>query len=98
MSGERIGCDPVTESDLRRARLLAAAAVALRDLGDVLNPLGQRFADAGHDLFLVGGSVRDAVLGRLGNDLDFTTDARPEAIAAIPVSYTHLTLPTIYSV
>ncbi|GAA3024391.1 CCA tRNA nucleotidyltransferase [Gordonia defluvii] len=73
----------MTESDLRRARLLAAAAVALRDLGDVLNPLGQRFADAGHDLFLVGGSVRDAVLGRLGNDLDFTTDARPEAIAAI---------------
>ncbi|GED96183.1 CCA tRNA nucleotidyltransferase [Gordonia crocea] len=73
----------MTESDLRRARLLAAAAVALRDLGDVLNPLGQRFADAGHELFLVGGSVRDAVLGRLGNDLDFTTDARPEAIAAI---------------
>ena len=27
---------------------------------------------------LVGGPVRDALLGRLGNDLDFTTDARPE--------------------
>ncbi len=83
MSPEAIGCDPVTESDLRRARLLAGAAVALRDLGDVVNPLGRLFADAGHELFLVGGSVRDAVLGRLGNDLDFTTDARPDTIAAI---------------
>ncbi len=73
----------MTESDLRRARLLAAASVSLRDLGDVLNPLGRRFADAGHELFLVGGSVRDAILGRLGNDLDFTTDARPAEIAAI---------------
>ena len=27
--------------------------------------------------------MRDAVLGRLGNDLDFTTDARPDTIAAI---------------
>ncbi|GAB11710.1 tRNA nucleotidyltransferase [Gordonia araii NBRC 100433] len=73
----------MTESDLRRARLLAAAAVSLRDLGDVLNPLGELFADAGHELFLVGGSVRDAVLNRLGNDLDFTTDARPDAVVAI---------------
>ena len=37
-----------------------------------------RFAAAGHELYLVGGSVRDALLGRLGDDLDFTTDARPE--------------------
>ncbi|MFT3901517.1 MAG: CCA tRNA nucleotidyltransferase [Gordonia sp. (in: high G+C Gram-positive bacteria)] len=73
----------MTESDLRRARLLAAAAVSLRDLGDVLNPLGRLFADAGHELYLVGGSVRDAVLGRLGNDLDFTTDARPDVIKPI---------------
>jgi poly(A) polymerase len=36
------------------------------------------FARAGHELYLVGGSVRDALLGRLGNDLDFTTDASPE--------------------
>ncbi|AVL99149.1 CCA tRNA nucleotidyltransferase [Gordonia iterans] len=67
----------------RRVRLLAAAAVGLRDLGDVLTPVAQRFAERGHELYLVGGSVRDAVLGRLGNDLDFTTDARPEVIAEI---------------
>ena len=67
----------------RRTRLLAAAAVTLGSLNDVLTPLATRFADRGHELYLVGGSVRDAVLGRLGNDLDFTTDARPETIAEI---------------
>ncbi|WP_372477149.1 CCA tRNA nucleotidyltransferase [Gordonia liuliyuniae] len=67
----------------RRSRLLASAAVALRSLDDVLTPLATRFTDRGHDLYLVGGSVRDAVLGRLGNDLDFTTDARPEVIFEI---------------
>ena len=45
--------------------------------------LAARFTAAGHSLYLVGGSVRDALLGRLGNDLDFTTDARPDAITAI---------------
>ena len=40
--------------------------------------LGRRFAAAGHELHLVGGSVRDALLHRLGDDLDFTTSARPE--------------------
>ena len=44
----------------------------------MLRGLGQLFADHGHELYLVGGSVRDALLGRLGADLDFTTDARPE--------------------
>ncbi|MFT4127035.1 MAG: CCA tRNA nucleotidyltransferase [Gordonia sp. (in: high G+C Gram-positive bacteria)] len=64
-------------ADERRTRLLAAAAVTLRGLGDILDPLGDLFAEAGHELYLVGGSVRDAVLGRLGTDLDFATDARP---------------------
>jgi poly(A) polymerase len=45
---------------------------------DALRDVGRVFADAGHQLYLVGGSVRDALLGRLGTDLDFTTDARPE--------------------
>lgn len=60
------------------AELLASAQVALNRHGDVLRDVGRVFADAGHELFLVGGSVRDALLGRLGSDLDFTTDARPE--------------------
>ncbi len=60
------------------AELLAAAQVALNRHADVLRGLGKVFADAGHELYLVGGSVRDALLGRLGTDLDFTTDARPD--------------------
>ncbi|QNG20730.1 CCA tRNA nucleotidyltransferase [Rhodococcus triatomae] len=67
----------------RRARLLADAETTLRQLSDVLTPLGDRFADAGHELYLVGGTVRDAVLGRLGTDLDFTTDARPEQVQVL---------------
>lgn len=42
--------------------------------------LGERFGAAGRQLFLVGGSVRDAFLGRTSPDLDFTTDARPDEI------------------
>ncbi|MAU82930.1 MAG: CCA tRNA nucleotidyltransferase [Gordonia sp.] len=72
----------MTDPD-RRTRLLAGAAVSLQTFSDVLVPLGTLFADAGHELYLVGGSVRDAVLGRLAGDLDFTTDARPEQVTAL---------------
>ncbi|WP_114560205.1 CCA tRNA nucleotidyltransferase [Desertihabitans aurantiacus] len=46
----------------------------------VVGRLGRLFADAGHELYLVGGSVRDALLGQLGHDLDLTTSARPDDI------------------
>lgn len=57
--------------------------MALQVHDDVLTPLGTLFAEAGHEFYLVGGSVRDALLGRLSSDLDFTTDARPEQVQAI---------------
>ncbi|MGV0592989.1 CCA tRNA nucleotidyltransferase [Mycobacterium vulneris] len=62
------------------AELLAGALVSLNQRAEVLRGLGAVFAAAGHELYLVGGSVRDALLGRLTeqSDLDFTTDARPE--------------------
>jgi len=60
-----------------------AAVLALLQLNPVAEQLGELFAAAGHSLALVGGSVRDALLGRLGDDLDFTTDARPEQIIRI---------------
>jgi poly(A) polymerase len=57
----------------------------LLPLLDELRPLAERFTAAGHRLYLVGGSVRDAILGRpLGEiDLDFTTDARPDETEAV---------------
>lgn len=53
------------------------AVVELLRIAPVADELAARFAATGHRLYLVGGSVRDALLGRLGTDLDFTTDARP---------------------
>ncbi len=50
----------------------------LRRISPVTGELGRRFAAAGEEIALVGGPVRDAMLGRLHNDLDFTTSARPE--------------------
>ena len=54
----------------------------------VVATLARAFADAGFDLAIVGGPVRDALLGRATNDLDFTTDARPDDILRIvtPIS------------
>lgn len=48
-----------------------------------LKSLVDSFASAGHELYLVGGSVRDALLGRLSNDLDYTTSAQPDQIEAL---------------
>ncbi|HEX6146612.1 MAG TPA: CCA tRNA nucleotidyltransferase [Acidimicrobiia bacterium] len=45
--------------------------------------LAEVFSAAGHKLFLVGGSVRDAFLQRRVEDFDFATDARPERIAEL---------------
>ncbi|OBJ55128.1 CCA tRNA nucleotidyltransferase [Mycobacterium sp. 1423905.2] len=62
---------------------LLTAARALQKHAPVLSELGAAFDAAGQQLYLVGGSVRDALLGRLSPDLDFTTDARPEQIQKI---------------
>jgi len=67
----------------RDADLLTAAAVALNRHTSMLCELGSAFDAAGHELYLVGGSVRDAMLGRLSPDLDFATTARPEQIQQI---------------
>ncbi len=62
----------------------------LVDVSPVLVELGRRFADAGFQAHLVGGSVRDALLAAgspdpapAAGDLDVTTDARPEQVLAL---------------
>ncbi|MDA2987277.1 MAG: CCA tRNA nucleotidyltransferase, partial [Actinomycetota bacterium] len=59
----------------------------------MLTTLGRVFEQAGHELSLVGGPVRDALLGRFAKaeaDLDFTTDAHPDVVLALlePVAET----------
>jgi poly(A) polymerase len=61
----------------------ANAVAELMRIAPVAGRLGRLFAEAGHELYLVGGSVRDALLGRLGHDLDFTTSARPDDVEAL---------------
>ncbi len=60
------------------AEVQRRVASELTRIGPVIDELGYRFAAAGEELALVGGPVRDAMLGRLQSDLDFTTSARPE--------------------
>jgi poly(A) polymerase len=76
--------DSVVPPELVRAQ--ENAVVDLVPIHPVADELAARFAAAGHRLYLVGGSVRDALLGRTSQggseqtDLDFTTDARPPAV------------------
>src|SRR6185312_8083982 len=64
---------------------VAAALARLAELASAphIARLSSAFAAAGFELALVGGSVRDAFLDRPLNDLDFTTDARPDEILAV---------------
>jgi poly(A) polymerase len=58
---------------------------AVIEVDPLAQQLGDRFDAAAHQLFLVGGSVRDLVLGRIapGTDLDFCTDAQPVDIMRV---------------
>ncbi|HEX2027644.1 MAG TPA: CCA tRNA nucleotidyltransferase [Nitriliruptorales bacterium] len=61
-----------------------AALRGVLDLYPEVRALGERFAAAGHQLYLVGGSVRDTLLqARALPDLDFATSARPEDTARL---------------
>lgn len=60
-----------------------AVARELDRIAPVIDELGRRFAEAGHEIALVGGPVRDAMLGRQHNDLDLTTSAHPDATEAL---------------
>ncbi|WP_323377916.1 CCA tRNA nucleotidyltransferase [Streptomyces smaragdinus] len=81
MTPEGASRDPHQHQQLSAAQRRAVSE--LLRVSPVADELARRFEAAGFSLALVGGSVRDALLGRLGNDLDFTTDARPEDVLRI---------------
>lgn len=64
---------------------IAEAMEALRKIAasKPVHTLANAFSEAGHEFALVGGPVRDALLGRGVHDLDFTTSARPDETKAI---------------
>ena len=65
----------MSNEKIELGRELALASLVER--APLASSLAAAFAAQGFRLALVGGPVRDAILGRLGNDLDFTTDAHP---------------------
>lgn len=70
--------DSPTIEPLRLVDVQQAVTAELDRIAPVIDELGDLFAAAGHELALVGGPVRDAMLGRHSNDLDFATSALPE--------------------
>lgn len=56
-----------------------------------IGKLGEAFAQSGFELSIVGGTVRDALLGRPAHDFDFTTNATPDQILDVvrPLATTH---------
>jgi poly(A) polymerase len=64
-----------------------AAAELLAVVTRPLDGLARRFTQAGHDLALVGGPVRDVFLRRRPDDLDLTTDATPEQVLEITAGW-----------
>jgi len=73
----------VPDPGLPNKRQLQAAAALLATISPLADELGGLFAAAGHELALVGGSVRDVFLGRRHGDLDLTTDAPPDRVLEI---------------
>ena len=65
----------------------AAQLGRLLDVFPAARELGELFDEAGHELYLVGGTVRDTLLAQgapaEGVDLDFATSARPEDTEAL---------------
>ncbi|MFC7403902.1 CCA tRNA nucleotidyltransferase [Georgenia alba] len=72
----------------RRPELQRRALASIAGLPAPIRELGEVFADAGHELALVGGPVRDAFLGEVSHDLDFTTSAHPDETVRLLRSWT----------
>jgi poly(A) polymerase len=60
-----------------------AIAALLRERMPEVAEIGRLFVRHGHELALVGGPVRDVLLGQQPGDLDLTTDATPDQVLAM---------------
>ena len=74
--GENIGENYAVT--LTEPQLLLRALATCKSLDPAVDELSRAFSEAGHELALVGGPVRDAFLGRPVHDLDFATSATPD--------------------
>lgn len=82
------------KSELGHTKRVLTVSQALENLASstqskLLDELGDKFVAAGFEIALVGGSVRDAFLGKTGLDFDLTTNARPDDIAKLLRSMTN---------
>ncbi len=61
----------------------SSLAPLLADDRALLLDLGRLFSSHGEEIYLVGGSVRDALMGRTVGDLDLTTSADPQTVLGL---------------
>lgn len=66
-----------------QARARALDRLHARAVPEAVRHLTRTLSNAGHTSYLVGGSVRDALLGRATHDFDLATSARPEQVIAL---------------
>lgn len=52
-------------------------------LPNEVNNILKKFKESGYDIYIVGGAVRDLIMGRIVNDWDFTTNATPDEILKV---------------
>ena len=67
---------------IRLSTLLAEAKLKLNIPSDI-KKLHKLFKKNGKQLYVVGGAVRDAILGKSPKDFDLTTDAKPDEVLDI---------------
>jgi putative nucleotidyltransferase with HDIG domain len=70
-------------------------------VSSTIKRFASRFGEAGHSLYIVGGAIRDHLLGIANEDFDFTTDATPDEVTAlfrhvIPTGIAHGTVTVLF--
>lgn len=85
--------------DIRRPVVYHAAVTMI--ISPTVRQFARHFSNAGHELFVVGGAVRDALNGQKSHDYDFATSATPEEVQqiftrVIPTGIAHGTVTVLF--